>query len=391
MQRKLDMLETFCRQRRLILHIRDKTKSMILGKTAADDAIKLMLRVEPMEQAKTHPFNGFKVSSTKGAWDSRPQLAAKLLTAKKSSSCIMALRRHNLTATPQQLLQLWLTCIEPHLTYSSEITFDANKTTIKALSQLQIDYFLCCLGLHQRSVKEVMLTDFAILPIKERLLYLALKLYNYAIENTSHLAHAALQDSISLHQASAKHSWYSSLISHCSTDGIIIPPDNSPVDLKDVRRHLELHTLQHIQQRTETMSRLAVHLGVPLPWKRKAYTYFEFSLANAIASLRSSTHFINVERLRRMGGTRKVERSARVCNTCPTMIEDERHNLLVCPVFETMRSKWKAKLEENGVPAINEEELLRQFLDPVRKKEVILCMEVFVRDVLKALRKRYYG
>jgi hypothetical protein len=191
----------------LILHIKDKTKSMILGRTKATDTMHLTLCGEPVEQTNLRSFNGFRVSTTKGAWDSQIQLTAKLATAKKTSNCIMALRRHNIAATPLQMIQLWQTCVEPHLTYSSEINFDCHKSAMKAISQLETDFFRCCLGLHQRSVEEVMITDLALLPIRERLFYLTIKFYNYAIENTSHLAYAELKDSVAL-SSKAKHSWY---------------------------------------------------------------------------------------------------------------------------------------------------------------------------------------
>jgi hypothetical protein len=73
------------------------------------------------------------------------------------------------------------------------------------MTQLQNDYLRNCFGLHIQSVKEIMLTDMAILPIPEWLLYLAIKYYNYAVNNPTHLAHSALLDSIHLSKM-ARHS-----------------------------------------------------------------------------------------------------------------------------------------------------------------------------------------
>jgi hypothetical protein len=78
---------------------------------------------------------------------------------------------------------------------------------------------------------------------------------------------------------------------------------------------------------------LARHLhgySVPISLRnlRKRYTALEFSLAAAIASLRSSTHFLNVERLRRVDASRRIERSERRCPHCADKIQDERHALM---------------------------------------------------------------
>jgi hypothetical protein len=164
-----------------------------------------------------------------------------------------------------------------------------------------------------------------------------------------------------------------------------------PIDLPSVKRRLELYVLEKIQQHTATMSRLSVHHGILMSWRRKDYISLEFSLASAIASLRSSTHFMNVGRLRRVGASGKVERSERKCSNCVSEVEDERHTLLRCPVFEVMRSKWMEKLAEVGVVVADEDGLLRLCLDPSGKKDAIMCTAIFVRDVLKAIRKRYYG
>lgn len=321
MQRKLLNLETFCKRWRLILHIKDKTKAMTLGKSTPSDLAPLTLCGQPVQLTTNHPFNGFTVSWTKGDWDSRPHLLSKIQKARRTANCILALRKRNLSATPQQMILLWQTCVEPHLTYCSEVTFDAHKFVHKAMAQLQTDYFRCCLGLHMRSVKEVVYTDIAILPIKERLLYLSTKFYNYAIGNPTHYAHLALKDSIAL-APKTKHSWYCSFSSNMNQYGIIIPADLMPFDLKALTSRLETTVLNGVLAHTATMSRMEIHQLTPMTWRRKLYTTLEISLAAAIASLRSSTHFLNIERLRCITASRRVARCARTCSTCTEKVED---------------------------------------------------------------------
>lgn len=109
------------------------TKALILGR-AKGIQLSLKLCGHPVEQTEVNTFNGFRVSTTTGAWDSRPHISTKLVTSRKDSNCILALRRKILTATPIQNIHLWRTFIEPHLTYSSEVIFDCHKSALKSMA-----------------------------------------------------------------------------------------------------------------------------------------------------------------------------------------------------------------------------------------------------------------
>jgi hypothetical protein len=138
------------------------------------------------------------------------------------------------------------------------------------------------------------------------------------------------------------------------------------------------------------MSRLSIHPDADITWIRKPYTKLEYPLAAAIASLRSSTHFLNVERLRRVDASRRVERENRRCPRCPVEVEDEKHALLVCPTFDDERMKWKNRLMKNGVNC-NDEDLFKLCLNPTGKEEIILYTAIFVKAVLKKVKRRYTG
>ncbi|KAI5799694.1 hypothetical protein FPQ18DRAFT_302058 [Pyronema domesticum] len=135
------------------------------------------------------------------------------------------------------------------------------------------------------------------------------------------------------------------------------------------------------------MSRQSIHHDVDITWIQKPYTKLEYPLAAAIASLRSSTHFLNVERLRRVDACRRVEGENR---RCPDEVEDEKHALLVCPTFDEERVKWENRLTKNGVNC-NDNDLFKLFLNPMGKEEIILYMAVFVKAVLKKVKRRYTG
>jgi hypothetical protein len=267
---------------------------MILSKTSGMAEPPLILCGQPLENTKEHTIKGFHISTTKGSWDSRPHIANKLLAAKNVSNYLLALRKKTITVTPVQNILLYQIYIEPHLTYCSEVTFDCHKSSMKSMTQLQHDVLCTCYGLSIRSVKEIMMTDMAILPILERLLLLAVKYHNYCLNNPSHLANAALLDSIQLSNT-ARHSWYGSFLKALTSYGIPAPTGTAPIDIADAKTRMTSSVLTTIKLHVAEILRLSIHPDADITWIRKPYTNLEYPLAAMIASLRSSTHFLNVE------------------------------------------------------------------------------------------------
>jgi hypothetical protein len=51
--------------------------------------------------------------------------------------------------------------------------------------------------------------------------------------------------------------------------------------------------------------------------------------------------------------------------------------------------EWYIRLEDYGVVYIDKDELFKLSINPLGRSEVVFYMAVFVRDVLKIVRKRY--
>lgn len=190
-----------------------------------------------------------------------------------------------------------------------------------------------------------------------------------------------------------KHSWYGSFLAAIAHYGLTTPPPLTPFNLADVKKRMEETVLADIQLHACIMSRLTIYNTTPLTWSRTPYMTLGFSLAAVIASLCSSTQFLNVGRLRRVNASRRIERSARTCPVCPQEVEDERHALLYCPAFDLERRKWKRRLAEVDAEIGENDEgrLMKLCINPSGRKQMIFCTAVFVRDVLKAVKKRYYA
>ena len=64
------------------------------------------------------------------------------------------------------------------------------------------------------------------------------------------------------------------------------------------------------------------------------------SLRSALTRLRISAHDLNIERGRYVG----IDRRDRLCNCCNmSVIEDEYHFLLVCPLYRELRMRYFPK------------------------------------------------
>lgn len=101
-------------------------------------------------------------------------------------------------------------------------------------------------------------------------LFLAIKYYKYAIENPTHLASAALLDSINL-SATARHTWYGSFSKSLMMYGIPLPVGTEAIQssLVDAKKRMEHTLLGDIKLRISEMSRLSMHHTIPATWKRK--------------------------------------------------------------------------------------------------------------------------
>src|SRR5690606_31815589 len=112
-----------------------------------------------------------------------------------------------------------------------------------------------------------------------------------------------------------------------------------------------------------------IPLEPAMPFHTAPYLHFPRPIARACARLGTSTHNMAIERYRI--GNRRKDRLARKCNHCG-VLEDERHVLEDCPLFDAARNKLP-----------NHIHILMQALEPD------LAMGEFLQEVLGIVDKRY--
>lgn len=138
-------------------------------------------------------------------------------------------------------------------------------------------------------------------------------------------------------------------------------------------------------------SRLSVFDGLEITVAQQPFLLLPRSIALYVASLRSSTHFLNVERLRRT--KHRPPREERLCPFCPT-VEDERHAFLDCLDHHEARQRFINKISYSSIskwPSLPRQHQMRIILSPPQETKLRYIIGTFIHDVLKRARSRYMG
>lgn len=98
---------------------------------------------------------------------------------------------------------------------------------------------------------------------------------------------------------------------------------------------------QRITAAISEVSRMRVHLGTAISICKQPYLQLPREMALYVASLRSYTHFLNVERMRRLRGNTPF--GERCCPLCTDVVEDEKHAFLDCSDHADSRVRFVAK------------------------------------------------
>lgn len=392
MQRKLRILQDFCHKWRLIIHAKIKTKAMLLGQPSTEAP--LYLCDEVLEYTNEHSVNGFIVHSG-GQWDSKAHLLNRIASARSVAHSLMALRTKMHMATSVQWLRLYKALVEPNLIFASEASFDCTADLHNQMAAIQMQFGRFILGLHSRSMKGLVLADLGILPIRLRRLQLTARHYWYTRAHPSHLAYAAVEDSKKLalstsNRAAKFRGWYFQFTKALAQFGfgndLNIETQTFPFDLMS---RLISHT---DTESIVSTSRLSIFSGTSIHTVQQPYLLLPRALGLYVASLRSSTHFLNIERLRRQRPF--TERDSRFCPLCPTAVGDERHALFHCPDHKHAREEFIRKV--HSLPGskwyrLSETERLQYICTPSKDKTTCLTIASFIQNVLKKLRNRYMG
>ncbi|KAJ7098806.1 hypothetical protein B0H15DRAFT_920477 [Mycena belliarum] len=266
---------------------------------------------------------------------------------------------------PYEGVRMYMSRIDPHLTFGCEVCLDVVGAHLKELTDVQHEYIRRLLGIHSHSVLAVLFTETGVIPLSYRRPILALGYLIYLITLPSnHLANAAYLDSLLLSDAQCS-SWISDVrfVFQSLPVPVQLPLGAlSVVEVDEVRKVLTAacekwsgdSTLQVasrlplIQDRLERDEdgkyvmkalKLRQYLRVPVPAHRKALT-----------RLYLSSHTLAIEILRyKVRYRQRTPRAFRFCRFCREAVESESHALLGCMSDGALITLQKNILYPRGV------------------------------------------
>ncbi|KAJ7742564.1 hypothetical protein B0H16DRAFT_1860835, partial [Mycena metata] len=267
--------------------------------------------------------------------------------------------------TPNELKELYMARVDPHLTHGCEISPDSDDVHVKQLSKVQLQFIRQMLNLHSRSAIAPLFTETGIIPLRVRRFLLVLSHLIYFLGLAKeHFARAALDSSIEL-SARNKTSWAKDLI-HAATrlpfhcPAFVLTHSTSIEDVEDYGKTVKILLQEWFQVSINQNEKLYLLYGRLEPQKDKPPAYVASKMRHyltmvktqthreALTSLLLSTHHLALEVLRYANHAHQpVARSDRLCRFCKVEVETPEHALVTCTSssdLTELRSAFLAKL-----------------------------------------------
>jgi len=155
---------------------------------------------------------------------------------------------------PWELRKLYMALIDPHLTHGAEICLDINPPLLEKLEDIQHRFLGRLLNVGEKCLSALLFTETAIIPIKYRRIFTALKYLKYLLQmpSESYSSHA-MRDSINL-ALSGKPCWVMDILyvlknlpfNVITLNLTALTPQNIDDTIKSVNRGLANHLQQII-------------------------------------------------------------------------------------------------------------------------------------------------
>lgn len=342
LQSKLNDLLAWCRLNFMLINA-TKTKCMIFGPLPLRLPC-LRLQNATVEVVSSYTYVGILFDSTK-RFIFAQHLQEKARKARKMANSALSIESYVGEVPAWVLRELYMTRVDPHLTYGSEVIVDVDEEALRPSVLLQHTFLRRLLGLNPRSVTVTLFTETGLQPLRYRRVLLSLRYLLYLLKEKPELPHLALQQSLAL--AEEHHSsWVGDLIASLlalpvpvSLDfrgGLSEPLVNKVMEdvLSSLHAHIEhqLHEntrLPLVYGRTHWDQNSRKPVNAVLAFREYLHLP-SLPLRHAIARLVCADHPFAVEQLRRT--KRKIAREDRICRFCEIdgVVETEIHVLLHC-------------------------------------------------------------
>lgn len=292
-------------------------------------------------------INGYKLQATEliNGWDSDTQALIQNRRASQTFRTLNTIKTSVGVTTPKHLRQLYRSLVESQYSYGLESRFDTTTQVSATLDQTQRNHLRSIVGLHPKSITNVLFRDLQILPMSLRTLHLTTKYTAYLTNLPNDRPVKWAYNT----QRSLNSGWYSRFRAQLLPFGMDLNDwHNNPDMPKTIEAALWKLTNSHLLTAINNWPRLAIWkrfadrplIDNPQPQSPAKYLEFPFYLARACARLRTSSHNFAIQRYRM--NTRHKPRQMRYCPHCIPLrrvVETEYHALIECPKHEVHRSQ----------------------------------------------------
>ncbi|KAF9016213.1 hypothetical protein BDZ89DRAFT_1094556 [Hymenopellis radicata] len=331
LQRKLSAFFEWCRTNFMTISV-SKTEWMMFGGIPTGRRLfPLVVNGSQVALVAQYKYVGIVFTSTKRDIFYE-HYVAKAVKAMRVASVIFSLENHVGVLTVAVGCRLYQACVDPHLTFGSEVALDVHKAGIARLERVQVYFLRRLLGLTKRSKTIPLFTETGVMPLRYRRIVLVLRYAQYVWNLPERVfAASGMKDSLDLHRQRVQ-GWVMDLeyVLYRLPCSVVAPTwDAGALKTKEwlaevvdrVYRSLCFGVAKALDAASkETRSWTAPWTGVQNPEHRRA-----------LSRLVSSNHRLAVEVLRRGDGQRRrpVPREWRLCRFCREEVEDEVHALLL--------------------------------------------------------------
>ncbi|KAF9025823.1 hypothetical protein BDZ89DRAFT_922020, partial [Hymenopellis radicata] len=338
LQRKLVAFFAWCCSNFMTVSV-SKTEWMIFGPIPAVHRLQpLLVDGKQVALVSQYKYVGIVFTSTKRDIFFA-HYVAKAVKAMRVASVIFSLENHVGVLTVSMGCRLYQACVDPHLTFGSEVAIDVHAAGIARLEKVQVYFLRRLLGLTRRSTTMPLYTETGMMPLRYRRVILALRYVQYTLNVKEHvLAASGVKDSLNLHNQRmpgwvmdleyvlCRLPWFHEVVDRvyraCDAwmEGTVL---SSP---RLWMLHQRFREIRNKIDRKRERNRL--YFAKRQPWTGVQNPDHRRALGRLVAS----NHRLAVEVLRRGDGQRRrpVPREWRLCRFCRGCVEDEVHALLVC-------------------------------------------------------------
>ena len=345
LQRLMDSLGRFCEDRGLTVNI-EKTKTLVFG---ARKCLKtpITLKGIPIDQVESFKYLGLvfhQHCSLKLAVDTL------LASARKATFCLHSRCANPRITDPRLKCQLFDALVYPILSYGCEI-WGSNPSYGEDLERWHRQFMRQVLGLPSHSPSSMLYGELGRMPLRHRWYKQTLRFWNRLLcTETSSILWSAFCEGSSVSRQIAKSGSTHHDIWSWHVEKMIV--ENAPFGPLSVYQELDVNEYSKRifrSFRDKTMGDTST-MGFYYRTFKQEHAFSPYlsvvknrHFRNILTRFRCGSHWLEISQ----GRYSKTPRDLRCCPNCTSVVEDEQHFLLECPIYNDIKQIFKSLFRED--------------------------------------------